>query len=104
MVFFFEYVSFCDISHWLERGTSADNDTGFRREVDYEIPRRLERVTKDSRVWKHLRFKNEALNEKLKKEQYLRAMDLSCYKWKVRKRRYFCLKLIRYEIKYAIFR
>ena len=34
------------VPHRLEKGTSANENAGPRREVDYEIPRRLERITK----------------------------------------------------------
>ena len=47
----------CEISHWLERETSANEDVGSRKEVNYEIPHRLERETsfnEDAKPWKEV--------------------------------------------------
>ena len=68
----------CEISHRLERGTSANEDVGPRKEVDCEIPHRLERGTKHSfiRVWKPLPSRCVL---KTSKENPKEAVGFDCY-------------------------
>ena len=66
------------VPHRLEKETSVSEDAEPRREVDCKIPHRLGRRTSILCKSVGTSLNQESLEGKIKKGQYLLAVDLSC--------------------------